>query len=556
MRNLAFLVLVAAVTGLWWAHARRRPLAPLLAERARIESLAELGAPSLENGFLAASYLYGKTRELIVAPLLAPESSRAIRVDVDMPIQPMVSRDGQWIALRDYLHRARRLHILTTASGAEKALIEVGPEGRIEGASWSPDSRSIAYVKNSPSGADLWLFDITQRRSERVIADAYAPIAWSPDGLQIAFHRSGALFATNLRGDGAARRLGSTSAQGGCVEWSYNGKWVAFCGAQESGCDRLVLHEVATGADRILAHQRCLSHIAWSPRSDAIAMAGREQPISIARIASGEIQPLADARGVVKALGVAADGAVLWAATSPNRPYSFWRLSVRGGLPQSILTSLPQTERFQQTMQRLDGPGVPIFRFSRTCGEARERGPSLIWLPCGGIDGTPRWLQEIAYLNLHGITVFMIDVDGEERVKIEAAMAAVARIKQQPDVDELFLFSCCGASALGYSVMVREASSLRGAIDLHGTAGEAISKPLEGIAQIPPLLWMTLQQDRAAASRNGLRDLLRDRGLQLIDKSYDTNHWYQDAPARKQILRDLVEFIRKRSRYDCENQMR
>ena len=563
---LLLTVILPLSVGLWLReHTKRRKLAPLLAERERIADFAEVGTPTIGGGFVAATYLYGRTREIALEPTDAPDRVRVVRVAEDLPIQPMVSPNKKWIAYRDHLNRTNRLHIIHADDGAVQTNIELGPEERIEGARWSPDGQYIAYAQRNGDASQLVVFDVVKGQGHRAASQAYAPLAWSPDAQRIAFHRGGSIVSAAASGASAEATVGTMDNARGCLEWSPDGKHLAYCRAETPDCDRLFLYDVASGSDHSVSEAAvCVGHVAWFPQSDAIAFAGRGQPISVARLNSVETAPVVDSQGVVKAMGVTETGSILWASTSPNRPYSFWQVDKPGGVPARVFGALQRDPRFQQPMQRLEGLGPAVFRFSRTCGRPTDRGLALVWFPCGGIDGTPRWLQEIAYLNLHGVTVFMVDLVSEPHdpkdvlsQHIELGVATVERIKREPDVDtdSLFLFSCCGASSLGYSVMVREASSFRGAIDLHGTPGDAMGGPLESAERIPPILWMTLQQDRAARSRDRLRGKLQHRGFELVDKVYDTNHWYQDAAARKQILRDLAEFVRARSAYACEREM-
>jgi dipeptidyl aminopeptidase/acylaminoacyl peptidase len=74
--------------------------------------------------------------------------------------------------------------------------------------SWSPDGRSLAYMREArPAGGfrlDLYIRR-GDRTSERIVQGGAFP-AWSPDGRQIAFVRRGNLWLVRLR-DGAQRPL-------------------------------------------------------------------------------------------------------------------------------------------------------------------------------------------------------------------------------------------------------------------------------------------------------------------------------------------------------------
>ncbi|MCA1587105.1 MAG: peptidase S9, partial [Acidobacteria bacterium] len=77
---------------------------------------------------------------------------------------------------------------------------EVGlPElGEIFNPTWSPDGRRIAFSALTGGVSDLYVYDLTANRLERLTDDPYSDLepAWSPDGQAIAFVTD--RFTTNL----------------------------------------------------------------------------------------------------------------------------------------------------------------------------------------------------------------------------------------------------------------------------------------------------------------------------------------------------------------------
>jgi WD40 repeat protein len=170
--------------------------------------------------------------------------------------------------------------------------------------SWTPDSKRIAYVSVDAQGQDIGIGQVGRNGTGTrtlVRGDVAAP-AWSPDGRSLAFGRHGTLVV--LRG-GRERTVAADSEMQeiGRIGWSSNGKWFAFTDSYKLdvvGLDgrrrrdllgrspawaphRSLLAYAAgavhvldpsTGTDRKVATPHFANSISWSPRGDAIAVAG------------------------------------------------------------------------------------------------------------------------------------------------------------------------------------------------------------------------------------------------------------------------------------------
>lgn len=128
------------------------------------------------------------------------------------------------------------LYLFRVSSGESKRLTS---DGLGEVALWSPDGKSIAY---SPRyGGALYVIDVTGGQ-QRKLADQASDASWSPDSKQIAFVANDASnpaatqFIAVVSADGTnMRRYG----EGTGPVWSPDGKQIAY--ADNSGLNHLML---------------------------------------------------------------------------------------------------------------------------------------------------------------------------------------------------------------------------------------------------------------------------------------------------------------------------
>jgi Tol biopolymer transport system component len=169
-------------------------------------------------------------------------------------------------------------------------VVQLTSEREAGAGSFSPDGTQVVYHSLGESGDnwDLWLKIVGQAESRRLTTDPAADRypAWSPDGTQIAFTRSGvpaAAFVGTIHlispMGGAARRLCELPALPG-LSWSPDGHWLAAALLAGGPPARIHLVSAATGEahaltpknpgefdlapsfspnGRALAYARCLS---------------------------------------------------------------------------------------------------------------------------------------------------------------------------------------------------------------------------------------------------------------------------------------------------------
>jgi Tol biopolymer transport system component len=143
---------------------------------------------------------------------------------------------------------------------------------------WSPDGMHIAYVRTDQSGADV-INDLevatADGTSKNVVAanTAYMAPVWSPDGKRVAFAAQpkvdGPVFIDVIDTDGSNRhRLSAYGYAGGDdvpIDWSPDGKQVVFSeptGTYVAAADGSGIHRIGVGG---------LTSISWSPDGRLLA---------------------------------------------------------------------------------------------------------------------------------------------------------------------------------------------------------------------------------------------------------------------------------------------
>jgi Tol biopolymer transport system component len=173
--------------------------------------------------------------------------------------QPAFSPDGRTIAfVRETIHGAE-----LCAMDAQTSRIRVLhslDDAVVSGPSWAPSGDKIAYAEIDA----IAILDVRSRTLTRVFRSYVSHPTWSPDGREIAFERDvtdddRAIWV--MAADGTrARRL--THPHGGAIDhepaWSPDGKQVAF----QRNYDLWVV-DVETGSERRLA--RFADYPSWSP---------------------------------------------------------------------------------------------------------------------------------------------------------------------------------------------------------------------------------------------------------------------------------------------------
>jgi Tol biopolymer transport system component/serine/threonine protein kinase len=146
-------------------------------------------------------------------------------------------------------------------------VVQLTSERNAGAGSFSPDGTQVVYHSLGETGDnwDLWLKIVGQAEARRLTTDPAADRfpAWSPDGTQIAFTRSGVRATPVLVGTihlispmgGAARRLCELPALPG-LSWSPDGRWLAAALLADGPPARIHLVSTASGEAHALTSSK------------------------------------------------------------------------------------------------------------------------------------------------------------------------------------------------------------------------------------------------------------------------------------------------------------
>ncbi|MFE6161558.1 serine hydrolase [Streptomyces sp. NPDC056486] len=239
---------------------------------------------------------------------------------IALPEQPALSPDGTRIAYvlrtadREHDREERALWTVPTGGGAARRLTR-GPVDTAP--AWSPDGRSIAFLRGGDGPSQLWLLPADGGEPEPVTnlpAGAGAPL-WSPDGTAIAFPApvestpgpeatAAPVVADRLdyKTDGhgffgtvrshlhildlesrEVRQVTHGDWHAGSPAWSPDGRSLAFCAARGADADLTLRSEayvvdcLASGAEpQLVGSGDGTAHaVNWTADGDALLVVGR-----------------------------------------------------------------------------------------------------------------------------------------------------------------------------------------------------------------------------------------------------------------------------------------
>lgn len=245
--------------------------------------------------------------------------------------------------------RMLRAQPFTTLAG-----IEYGPV-------FSNDGTRIAFTWDGPdeSNEDIYVKLLDGEAVQRLTTDEAVDVrpAWSPDDQQIAFTRiqdSTCHIMTMSALGGPARQVASCLPSSYAkTAWSPDGQVIVYVSpVSKNGSLALFALEVSSQAVRQLTHPASFmhgdTHPAFASSGDRLAfvrttVSGVENIHSM-RLDGSDLQALTDENQRISGLSWASDEELLY-SSDRDGIFSLWRLLIRGGEPEWLLTGGDGTHR-------------------------------------------------------------------------------------------------------------------------------------------------------------------------------------------------------------------
>lgn len=224
------------------------------------------------------------------------------------------------------------------------AIIETSPAP-------SPDGKTLAFFTRTTRGTKIQLLDLqTPRAWPRLFAtgaDQERDPVWSPDGMTLAFTRSGDVWIQPVAGGAARRLVSATFPPVSSPAWSPDGSRIAAT-ANQSGFAQVAVVNVATGAVTAITYAaRENTSPSWSPDGRTIVFVtsdglGLSTQIAVAPSdGSSDPRVLTTGRGIRSSPQFSPDGrTIAYLESTATRAPDIWILPSAGGKPRSVTNSM------------------------------------------------------------------------------------------------------------------------------------------------------------------------------------------------------------------------
>lgn len=197
--------------------------------------------------------------------------------------EPAVDPAGGWVVVAANRDGHSELYVLRPAALATMTAITENPEGNFHPTALR--GRAVAFASSRDGDSEIYRAEVDGTHVQRLTAfykDDWDPVA-SPDGGTVAFlsDREGPARIFVMAPDGTGQRRLTDRTEPEIEEaepaWSPDGARVAYV-AQRGADRRVVVHDVGTGAERIVTPDGAAdSEPAWSPDGAWLVVARARQ---------------------------------------------------------------------------------------------------------------------------------------------------------------------------------------------------------------------------------------------------------------------------------------
>lgn len=238
---------------------------------------------------------------------------------------PTISPNGELLAYVRQEEREASVWVRQIATGASVQTLPPSGKG-YRSLAFSPDGRYL-FFRQEPDAGGIFQTSSLGGNPKKVADNVWSEFSLSPDGSQFVFVRRDTerhahlLIISNVDGSGE-REINAKETPldyRGTPSWSPDGsKVVIAAGLQEQSLPKLLLVDIATGAETVLNSPkwRAISHAMWMPNGKHIVVSARETNESSSQIwilsyPDGEVRRLTNDLESYFWLSISADGRFL-----------------------------------------------------------------------------------------------------------------------------------------------------------------------------------------------------------------------------------------------------
>jgi Tol biopolymer transport system component len=323
---------------------------------------------------------------------------------------PGLSPDGKWVAFGAADERNRWDIYLTNLGGGEIRRVTSDSSLFVRFVDISPDGSRLAYAVQAHSGVDEVRVVSALGGPSATLAVGHSP-RWSPDGSKIGYIRvrEGARghrvyeFHT-IQPDGSGERrvfadsipilIGETRTS---FSWSPDAKRIAWIRNHPGPYQELAVHDLATGRERQLTHDRAtIDEVHWTPQNEIVfsSTRGGNMNLWVIRASGGKPVQLTRGSGPDKGMRVSADGRRM-VYIQGQETQTLWISSTRAAHPARVTHD---EVRLGNPALSPDGRTIAVPILSEALGDKgqiflmnRDGTGRRPVTPPGWYAATPRW---------------------------------------------------------------------------------------------------------------------------------------------------------------------
>jgi eukaryotic-like serine/threonine-protein kinase len=271
-----------------------------------------------------------------------------------------LSPDGKYVASVITEQGKQAIHITELATASDLRITEVSDSG-YSGLAFSPDSSYVYYLENSAQTAALYRVSKLGGGQRKILNHVNTPVAFSPNGEQIAFARidkpddpsdlviaqaDGSGEHMLAKGSRAESNFFLSDPRGPGPVWSPDGKMLACLTRNRSHGHLEINLEVLsaeTGAGRFLNATlwENISRVAWLADGSGLIIAATEKPgapgqLYLLSLADGHARKVTNDPNNYSLVSAARDSSLFLALNTEDNA-SVWQLSVGAGAQPATL---------------------------------------------------------------------------------------------------------------------------------------------------------------------------------------------------------------------------